>query len=159
MKYLFRNVVCDLRSDPFFVGNFPIVKVVACSIGFRAALNYRFSNYFYRNRRFVIAYFLQRRNLRNHGLDISPSANIGPGLRLLHTPGVVIGAGVNIGRNCTILQGVTIGVKNVLRPAYEDDYPTIGSNVTLACNSIVLGKVQIADNQFIRMNSEIVDKN
>src|SRR4051794_8361500 len=43
------------------------------------------------------------------GADIHPGADIGGGIRITHTAGLVIGRGARIGANVTILHGVTIG--------------------------------------------------
>src|SRR5438093_11628146 len=43
------------------------------------------------------------------GADIHPGAEIGGGLRLTHTSGIVIGRGVKIGSNVSILHEVTMG--------------------------------------------------
>jgi len=78
-------------------------------------------------------------------------------LRILHTSGIVIGAGVIVGKNCTILHGVTLGVKNILRPAQERDFPQIGSDVTLAAYVSIFGRVIIQDASFIPAHATIVE--
>src|SRR5688500_9037836 len=52
---------------------------------------------------------LWRLNLFLTGADVHPGAEIGGGLRITHTSGIVIGMGAKIGRNVSILHGVTIG--------------------------------------------------
>lgn len=140
------------------MGRYRIVKVILLSISIRAILIFRLSHYLYMHKRITGSYYLQRLNLTRHGIDISPSAKIGPGLKLLHTSGTVIGAGVVIGANCTILHGVTLGVRNVLRPAQEGDFPNIGSGVTLAANTSLFGKVQLDDNIFVPANSTLIER-
>ena len=149
MKTLFRSLSQDLRVDSFYVGRLKLIKVFLCSVGFRATVIYRLSHFLYLKKRLSAAYYLQRRNINKYGIDIAPAASLGEGLRLLHTSGIVIGAGVVVGRNCTILHGVTLGVKNVSQPANENDFPEIGSNVTLAANVSIFGKVIIRDNEFL----------
>lgn len=157
LNHLLKCLLHDLRKDPFYVGKRRFLKVLACSIGFRAIILYRFSNYFYKKGRLTLAYYLQRRNMRNNSIDISPSANIGQGLRLLHTSGIVIGAGVTVGNNCTFLHGVTLGVKDVRKPASLLDFPSIGDRVTIATNAQIFGVVKIEDNSFVPANSFIVE--
>src|SRR5688500_3583534 len=50
--------------------------------------------------------------LVNHaitGADVAPDALAGPGLRMKHPQGVVIGRGARVGRGCVIMQQVTLG--------------------------------------------------
>ncbi len=158
MKTLFSSLSHDLRNDPFYSGRLKLIKVFLCSIGFRATAIYRVSHYLYLKKRLTSAYYFQRRNLRLYGLDVAPSASLGGGLTLLHTVGIVIGAGVVVGKNCTILHGVTLGVKNISRPAKASDFPQIGSNVTLAAYVSIFGKIVIQDNQFISAHTIIVEE-
>lgn len=59
---------------------------------------------------------------------------------------------VRIGKNFTCLQNCTIGAKNLGMNNYEDT-PCIGNNVTLYANSLIIGKVNIADNVIVGANS------
>lgn len=60
-----------------------------------------------------------------------------------HPVGVVIGMGVKLGNHCTIFQNSTLGTKNMF---YNNDYPTLGNNVTIGANSILIGKITIGSN-------------
>lgn len=77
------------------------------------------------------------------GNDISFYADIGPGLRLVHLSDIVIGGNVTIGRNATILNGVTIGAK---RRGENDDMPEIGDNVYIGSGAKLIGKIRIGAN-------------
>lgn len=158
LKILFSFLASDFRKDSFYVGRNKVAKVIICSISIRAILIYRLSHYLYAHKRIASSYYLQRINLSRYGIDISPSATIGPGLKLLHTSGTVIGAGTVIGKNCTILHGVTLGVRNVRQPALEGDFPNIGSGVTLAANTSLFGKVNLGDNIFVPANSTLIER-
>lgn len=64
---------------------------------------------------------------------------------LPHPIGMVIGQGVSLGKNCTIFQNVTIGVRN-----YDcTDYPNIGNNVKIYAGAIIIGGVNIGDDVVI----------
>lgn len=56
--------------------------------------------------------------------------------------GVVISSEAKIGDNCVIYQHVTIG-------AGKDGYPTIGNNVTIYSNTVIIGNIKIGDNTII----------
>jgi len=77
-------------------------------------------------------------------LDVSYHADIGPGINVLHPAmGVVISGFARIGGNLTLTGGNVIGG----RPEVRDDQPfSIGSNVSLGANSVVLGPVILGDN-------------
>jgi serine O-acetyltransferase len=62
-----------------------------------------------------------------------------------HPIGIVIGIGVQIGKNCTIYQNVTIGAKSQ-KDADNGIYPKIGHNVTIGCNAVIIGNIEVGDN-------------
>lgn len=74
--------------------------------------------------------------------DISPAAIIGPGLRLVHVTGIVIGSNARIGNYVTIFDSVTIGAKaidnNILMPK-------IGDNVFIGTGTKLIGGIKIGD--------------
>lgn len=57
----------------------------------------------------LLGWWAGRSLRREFGCFVHPSARIGPGLRLPHPNGVVIGSGVRIGARCTIYHQVTLG--------------------------------------------------
>lgn len=64
--------------------------------------------------------------------DLGRGTKIGGGLELIHGYGVVINSYCSIGENCTIHQNVTIG-------EIKGKVPTIGNNVYIGANALVLG--------------------
>ena len=93
------------------------------------------------------------------GIEINPSAKIEKGLVIDHgfntkiavdDHGIVIGETCEIGENCTILNGVTIGASDVNKGREEGRrHPKIGSNVTICANVRVLGAIKIGNNVVI----------
>lgn len=82
-------------------------------------------------------------------------AQVGKGLKVYHPLGIVIGHCV-IGENCSILQNVTIGEKNIGENTPDNDCrPRIGNNVMLSAGACVFGKVTIANNATIAANSVV----
>ena len=78
------------------------------------------------------------------GMSIPKEAVIGPGLRIWHFGQIFIHPDVIIGKQCTIRQGVTIGNK------YEGSgCPTIGDNVDIGANSMILGGIKVGSNSTI----------
>lgn len=72
------------------------------------------------------------------GVDIPPEAKVGGGLRVYHGQGLVVHRNARIGRNVTLRQNTTIGVR-------EDDYsaPTIEDSVDVGANAVIIGAITI----------------
>ena len=73
--------------------------------------------------------------------DINYRADIGPGFRVVHVVGIVIGGGVKIGANCTVYNDVSIGRKSKVDTAM----PILGDDAIIGAGSKILGGVSIAD--------------
>lgn len=87
------------------------------------------------------------------GIEIHPAARIGRRLFIDHGMGVVIGETTEIGDDCTLYQGVTLGGiswKN------EKRHPTLGHNVVVGAGAKVLGPLTVGDNSRIGSNSVVV---
>jgi serine O-acetyltransferase len=95
-----------------------------------------------------VSYFLT-------GADIHPGARIGGGLRLTHTSGVVVGKGVRIGSNVTLLHGVTLGgsAKGWFDGVFEDGFPEIGDGTEIMAGAKVLGPIHVGRGCFIGANA------
>ena len=79
---------------------------------------------------------------------------IGNGFIVYHNLGAIIRA-KSIGENVTVSQGVTIGEGGSQNEKNDDDIPTIGNNVLIASNALVLGAVKIGDNAIVGAGSVI----
>lgn len=87
---------------------------------------------------------MERKINLKYGVDISIDADIGPGFRIGHLPGVVITGYVKIGRNFFIRQNTTIGIKTMGLDQYN---LMIGDNVSVGANScIIADSLSIGDN-------------
>lgn len=81
-----------------------------------------------------------------------PNKNIGPGIHLAHPFSTILNA-KSVGSNFTIHQCTTIGNK------YDGDkngLPTIGNNVSVGCNVVIIGPIKIGDNVCIGAGSVVV---
>ncbi|MEK7376564.1 MAG: serine O-acetyltransferase EpsC, partial [Candidatus Margulisiibacteriota bacterium] len=77
------------------------------------------------------------------GIEIHPGAKIGKGFFIDHGAGVVIGETAVIKDNVTLYQGVTLGGTGKEK---GKRHPTIGNNVIIGAEAIVLGNITIGDN-------------
>jgi serine O-acetyltransferase len=87
------------------------------------------------------------------GIDISRDARIGSGFYIGHFGGIVVNAGVVIGNNCNLSQGVTIGQQNRGERA---GCPVVGNNVYIAPGAKIIGRVQVGDDVAIGANAVVV---
>jgi serine acetyltransferase len=88
------------------------------------------------------------------GTEIYFSAEIGPGLKLIHGLGSVIGTGCRIGRSFTVYQGVTIGDKLGKETGKQ---PVIGDRVIASAGAQVLGPVTVGSETVIGANSVVLE--
>ena len=82
------------------------------------------------------------------GADLASSAVVGAGLQLFHPFGVVIGPFVVIGDRARIMQGVTLGHG-------RGGSPTIGDDVFIGANAVIVGGITIGDRVSIGANSVV----
>ena len=89
------------------------------------------------------------------GVEIHPGATIGRGLFIDHGSGVVIGETAELGDNCTIYQGATLGGTG---KDTGKRHPTLGNNVMVGAGSKVLGPIKIGDNVKIAANAVVLKR-
>ena len=82
--------------------------------------------------------------------DIDPNAELGEGLKLPHPNGVVIHPDVRIGRNCMIMQQVTLGQRSVQAA------PVLGDGVYVGAGAKLLGAIFIGDGAAIGANAVVL---
>ncbi len=131
------------------------LEVALLYSGFHAVLFYRVSHKLYENKKFFAARLISQSARFLTGIEIHPGAKIGRGLFIDHGSGVVIGETAEIGDNCTLYQGVTLGGtgKHVGKR-----HPTLGNNVMVGSGAKVLGPFRIGDNSKIAANAVVLDE-
>src|SRR5438105_806005 len=114
---------------------------VATRPGPLAVTLYRASHWLWRRGMETAAEVVWRINYFLTGADIHPGAEIGGGLKLTHTSGVVIGRGVKIGRGVTLLHGVTLGgsARGWFDGTFADGFPEIGDETEIMAGAKVRG--------------------
>jgi len=87
------------------------------------------------------------------GIEIHPGATIGEGLFIDHGMGIVIGETAEIGDNCHIFQGVTLGGTSTKR---EKRHPTLMQNVSVGAGAKLIGAITVGENAVIGAGSVVV---
>jgi serine O-acetyltransferase len=88
------------------------------------------------------------------GVEIHPSAKIGPEFFIDHGAGVVIGETAEIGERVTLYQGVTLGGTGFQR---GKRHPTLGDNVTVGSGAKLLGPIAVGDGAKIGANTVVIE--
>ena len=117
-------------------------EILFCYPGFRALRRHRFAHFLYRHKFTLCARMVSERTRFLTGVDIHPAAKIGQRVFIDHGNGVVIGETAEIGDDCTIYQGSTLGGTGKL---IGKRHPTVGNHVTISAGSAVLGPVVLGD--------------
>lgn len=89
------------------------------------------------------------------GIEIHPGAKIGRRLVIDHGMGIVIGETAEVGDDCLIYHGVTLGGTG---KDHGKRHPTIGNNVLISCGAKVLGPFRVGDNARIASNAVVLSE-
>ena len=129
------------------------IEVMLLYNGLHATIDYRIAHWFYRRRCFFIARAISQWSKMWTGIEIHPGATIGRRLVIDHGTGIVIGETAEIGDDCLLYQGVTLGGtgKDVGKR-----HPTLGDNVLIGAGAKVLGPVYIGDNVRVGAGSVVL---
>ncbi len=88
------------------------------------------------------------------GVEIHPGAEIRKGFFIDHGMGVVIGGTAEIGENCMLFHGVTLGGTGKHK---DKRHPTLGNNVLIGAQATLLGPINIGNNVKIGAETVIID--
>ncbi|MGI6031323.1 MAG: serine O-acetyltransferase EpsC [Eubacteriales bacterium] len=119
------------------------LQVLLLYSGLHAIIYYRIAHFFQRHRWYFVARFISQTARFLTGVEIHPGATIGHGLFIDHGSGIVIGETTQIGDNCTLYQGVTLGGTGKDK---GKRHPTLLDNVMVGSGAKVLGPVVIGNN-------------
>ena len=145
---MFSKLAADMRAikyrDPAF-GSFITAPFIYPSI--QVLFVFRIANPLWRiGLRFPARWLMQMARWVT-GIEIHPGATIGPGLFIDHGMGVVIGETAEIGRDCTLYHGVTLGGVMPAVGAQEQRcvkrHPTLNDYVIVGAGAQVLGPITI----------------
>ena len=128
-------------------------EVFLCYPGFHAILIYRVSHKLWQTKNKVlrvVARSVSQFGRFLTGIEIHPGAKIGSRLFIDHGLGVVIGETAEVGDDCVLYQGVTLGAQAAARMgALSRDtkrHPTLGNSVVVGSGAQILGGFVVGNN-------------
>ena len=148
------KIIEDIRSvfdrDPAARNMF---EIITCYSGVQAVIIYRLTHLLWRYKLYWLARFISTFARIITGIEIHPGAIIGRRFFIDHGMGVVIGETSEIGDDCMIYHGVTLGGTSWDK---EKRHPTLMDGVIIGAGAKILGPVTLGKNVRVGSNSVVV---
>ncbi|MDO4816661.1 MAG: serine O-acetyltransferase EpsC [Bacillota bacterium] len=131
------------------------VEVLLLYPGIKATQSHKRAHWCYEHNLMLLARAISQISRHRTGIEIHPGAKIGKRLVIDHGMGIVIGETAEIGDDCILYHGVTLGGTG------KDSgkrHPTIGNNVLIGTGAKVLGPFKVGDNSRIAANSVVLSE-
>ena len=128
-------------------------EIITCYSGVQAMLFYRLTHRLWLLKLKWLARFISMLARWVTGVEIHPGAVIGRRFFIDHGMGVVIGETAEIGNDCTLYHGVTLG-----GTTWEKGkrHPTLGDNVVIGAGAKILGPITLGNDVRVGSNSVVV---
>ncbi len=140
LKNLRDEIDATLARDPAARSR---LEVALCYPGFHALLFHRLGHWLWRRGWLLAGRIVSQWGRMLTGIEIHPGARIGKRLFIDHGMGVVIGETAEIGDDCTLYQGVTLGGTSLERGRKR--HPTLGNGVIVGSHAQILGPFRVGD--------------
>jgi serine O-acetyltransferase len=150
-EHLREDIACILERDPAARSTW---EVLTCYPGLHALTLHRLAHWCWTHGLRWTGRFLSHLNRFFTGIEIHPGARIGRRVFIDHGMGVVIGETAEVGDDCTIYQGVTLGGTSLSKGAKR--HPTLGRGVIVGANAQVLGGFTVGDGARVGSNAVVV---
>lgn len=122
-------------------------------VDFRVVLLFRLSAALWRSGLRLPALLIHYRLKSRHHVEMHPSLQVGPGLRLVHGFCIVIGSETQIGRDVVIFGQTFLGKSRPDLPGSR--MPRIGDHVLLGAGCKILGDVEIPSHTLVAANAVV----
>ena len=129
------------------------VETLLTCPGLHAILFHRVNHWFWQRKLFLLARLGSHLGRFLTGVEIHPGATIGRRFFIDHGMGVVIGETAEIGDDCSIYHGVTLG-GTVWNKGKR--HPTLKSGVIIGAGAKVLGPITLGENSRVGSNAVVV---
>ena len=153
LKNLREEIDATLARDPAARSR---LEVVLCYPGFHALAVHRLAHWLWQHRWLLAGRFVSHIGRMLTGIEIHPGARIGKRLFIDHGMGVVIGETAEIGDDCTLYQGVTLGGTSLDRG--QKRHPTLGNGVIVSSDAQVLGPFRVGDGARIGAQAVVLNE-
>ncbi len=150
LQSIHRDLKAALERDPAAQN---ALEVIFTYPGFHARQLHRLAHALHRAGLPFLPRLISHLNRFLTGIEIHPGAQIGEGLFIDHGMGVVIGETAEIGDDCHLTQGVTLGGTSNRR---EKRHPTLGNGVVVGAGAKLLGAITVGDHARIGAGSVVV---
>ena len=121
--------------------------------GYQSLQWYRVGHWLWQAGRVELATWVQSRVSEVFAVDIHPAAQLGRGIFIDHSTGVVIGETAVVGDDVSILQGVTLGGTG---KEHGDRHPKIRSGVLIGVGAKILGNIVVGEGAKIGAGSVVL---
>lgn len=145
-----RDLQVIMQKDPAATSSRIVKRTYT---GYKALCAYRYAHLFWQKGMKSLALYIAFRAKEKTGIDIHPAATIGNGIFIDHGVGLVIGETAEIGDNCVLYQGVTLGGTG---KETGKRHPTLEEGVMVSAGAKVLGPVRIGEHSKIGAGSVVL---
>lgn len=144
------DIHCVFARDPAAQSVFEVITTYP---GIHAVLIHRFSHWLWQHKLHWPARYASFVGRWLTGIEIHPGATIGRRFFIDHGMGVVIGETAEIGDDCTLYHGVTLGGTSWHK---GKRHPTLANGVVIGAGAKVLGPISIGEGARVGSNSVVV---
>ena len=144
------DIACVFERDPAARSTW---EVITCYPGFHALLIHRLAHRLWRMKLRWVARFVSHVSRFLTGIEIHPGAKVGRRVFIDHGMGVVIGETAELGDDCTLYHGVTLGGTSWNK---GKRHPTLRQGVVIGAGAKVLGPVVVGEGAKIGSNAVVV---
>lgn len=145
------DIACILERDPAARSRW---EVLTCYPGLHALVMHRWSHALWQRGLRWPARFVSHLARWFTGIEIHPGATIGRRVFIDHGMGLVIGETAEVGDECTLYHGVTLGGTSLEKGAKR--HPTLGRGVIVSAGAKVLGGFTIGDGARVGSNAVLL---
>jgi serine O-acetyltransferase len=144
------DIACISQRDPAARSQW---EVLTCYPGLHALILHRFAHWLWGHRLRWLARFTSHLTRWLTGIEIHPGATIGRRVFIDHGMGVVIGETAEIGDDCTLYHGVTLGGTSWTK---GKRHPTLERGVVIGAGAKVLGPITMREGAKVGSNAVVV---
>ncbi|WP_323016332.1 serine O-acetyltransferase [Castellaniella sp.] len=150
-EQLREEITCIHERDPAARSR---IEILLCYPGLHAILIHRMAHGLWRRGWYLAGRCVSHCGRLLTGIEIHPGAQIGRRVFIDHGFGVVIGETAEIGDDCTIYQGVTLGGTRLYKG--EKRHPTLETGVVVGAGAQILGGFTVGAHARIGSNAVVI---